>query len=479
MIAGVKKEAVLVFLILALSYAYFYHDPGWNGNSRLDLSFAIVEEGRFTIDTYCDQPNTFTKDLAVNNGHFYTSKAIGSSLVAAVFYLPIYHLGKLLGVHIAVAELKYVLTVLSIGLPSAIAGSLMYVLARQVTGDRFRAFVLTMVANLGTMIFPFSVIFFGHQLAGALLFTAFFLVFQIKKADVLRWKGRVFLIGFLLGFALITEYPVAPIILILTVYYFFVIWRTPWKRSLAVLLPALGALIPIAIVLFYNIAVFEQPIATGYNHSAVPEFQEQQSEGLVGIGWPDPAVIFYLTLHPALGLFWQSPVLILSLIGAWHMWRKSPYRLEAVVSISAFLSLVVLFSGFYNWWGGWTFGPRYIIPMLPFLFLPLVYIPRRWFALVYILGAISIAQMSIAVFGLILIPDDFYKQITEAAYFSYSSIYSYCLPLLANGQFANNIGNKFLGLETWTSVLPLLAGITLLIALFFREKQPRQALPSA
>src|SRR5215210_178809 len=114
---GTKREALLVFLLLAFIYAYFYHDPGWNGNSRLDLTFAIVQEGRLTIDSFHNQEGTFTKDKAFYEGHYYTSKAIGSSVIAAFFYFPLYWLEQLFNLRLDWGEIKYLLTFLSIGLP--------------------------------------------------------------------------------------------------------------------------------------------------------------------------------------------------------------------------------------------------------------------------------------------------------------------------------------------------------------------------
>ena len=471
MINSAKRGAFLVFLLLAFSYSYFYHDPGWNGNSRLGLTFAVVEEGRLTIDSFHDQQDTFTKDKAIYDGHYYTTKAIGSSLTAVLFYFPLHQLEQFLNINLKTGLIKYILTFFSIGLPSALAGSLMYVLCKQVTNNRFHSFAFTMAVNLGTMIFPFSVIFFGHQLVGSLLFIAFFLIFQFKNKAIYQRKSVFFLVGFLLGYALITEYPVAPIILILTAYYFFALSKIDEINfNFAVILPAIGAFIPVAITLAYNTAVFGNPMATGYTYSAVPYFQQQQTQGLVGISLPNPQAIFFMTIHPAYGLFWQSPVLIMALIGIWFMIRMPKYRFEAFISIIAFSSLLVLYSGFYNWWGGSTFGPRYIIPMLTFLCIPLTFIPKRWFPSVVILGLVSIMQMMVVVSTLILVPDNVSARINEIGYFTYSSIYSDCLQLLLNGELSKNLGNQFLGLNTWVSLIPLLIVMLIVTLIFFARR---------
>ena len=50
-LVGYTKRALLVFVLLAIIYGYYYQDPLANGNSRLDLTFAIVQQGRLTIDS--------------------------------------------------------------------------------------------------------------------------------------------------------------------------------------------------------------------------------------------------------------------------------------------------------------------------------------------------------------------------------------------------------------------------------------------
>src|SRR5512146_1102428 len=66
---------LLLSLILFLASAYFYQDPEWNGNSRLDLTRAVVEEGTVAIDAYQSLPQWDTNDKAFYNGHYYSDKA--------------------------------------------------------------------------------------------------------------------------------------------------------------------------------------------------------------------------------------------------------------------------------------------------------------------------------------------------------------------------------------------------------------------
>jgi hypothetical protein len=61
-----------------------------------------------------------------------------------------------------------------------------------ISASRVRAFTVTMAVALGTLVLPFSYLFFGHQLAAALLFGSFYLIFQRKTRPERSSDGRLF-----------------------------------------------------------------------------------------------------------------------------------------------------------------------------------------------------------------------------------------------------------------------------------------------
>jgi hypothetical protein len=462
------RQAGLVFLLLAFMYVYYYQDPQANGNTRLDLAFAIVQDGRLNIDSFVNAPGTQTIDVASNNGHYYTDKAIGSSLLAAVFYAPLYLFMKLTGHQFSLLHIKYILTALVISLPSAFAGSLVYVMCETISGSRLRALIATLAVTLGTMVLPFSAIFFGHQLAGALCFTAFFLLYQLKLKPSLQSKwGYHFGIGLLLGYAFLTEYTTAVIILPLCLYFFYLRQTKlsfSWVRRL--LLPfALGAAVPLAVLMLYNTLSFGGPLSIGYENLA-NQYRTSMSQGFMGISWPRLEVLFYITFHPAMGLFWQSPVLLLSMVGLVFMWRDKHYRPETLIVVVAFVGFLLINAGYFMWWGGYSFGPRHLIPMLLFLALPLVMLPRKLDPLVVILLAISFVQMLIPLAGSMLAPDTYFAQNAHLKFFGYSTIYDYSWKQLLAGNFAYNLGSKLLRLKGWLIMLPNITAVLFVVAIF-------------
>lgn len=444
-------DHVLVFFLLLVSYAYIYHDPGWNGNSRFGLTLAMVEEGRLTIDTYHNKDGTQTGDKAFFKGHYYSDKAIGASLLAAGFYAPIYHLSQWLNIRLPIGAVKYLLTVLAIGLPSALAGTLLFRMGRSITGNRLRAFFITVMASFGTMNYPFSQIFFGHQAAAACLVFAFYLAYS-GRITITNHKA---LFGFLLGYALLTEYTTGIVTAALAVYYLYVIRKEARPiRIIDFLLPVAGSAIPLTILVTYNLICFNHPLTIGYFNVEGPEFSIPMSQGFMGILWPSLHVMYYLTLHPAQGLFWQSPMLCLAAAGCFGMWREKR-KIELMIILFSFSSYLLANSGFVMWWGGDSFGPRHLVPVIPFLAWTLYFLDRRWMAALGLLGLVSMFHMLLAASSRIWIAGDVYEFIQHLGYFGYSAIYDGCLGLLRSGHFARNIGTELLHLDAWWSLVLL------------------------
>lgn len=415
-----NKNAFMLFLILSLTYAYFFQDAMANGNSRLGLTFAIVQEGRLAIDSFHDKVGTFTDEKALFQGHYYTDKAIGSSLIASIFYFPLYKLSTIFNFQIKLRLIKHILTFCSIGLLSAFTGSLIFLLCDFISINKFWSYIVSIALCLGTMSFPYTIAFFGHQIAAGLLFFAFILIFQQKINSGKNGVFSLFIIGFLLGLTLITEYTSILIVFPLCLYYFFVIIKYKTIRLMSYLiLPTLGGLLPLIIMFLYNYVCFGTPFSIGYTYENSEYFRESMSSGLMGIHWPSLKILYYETIFPAKGLFWQSPILILSIVGLFYLFQHKEYWVEGFITIFALCAYFLVNSGYYAWSGGWSFGIRGIIPMLPFLSIPLMFLPKRYHILAIALTTISVFQMLVVSASNILVPDDYIAKLDT---FKFSSI---------------------------------------------------------
>jgi hypothetical protein len=392
-------------------------------------------------------------------------------VVGALLYEPLYWIKQIFN-HGSQNTVEKILTYSIIGLPSAFAGCLIYVLCLYLSKSRFRAYLVTLTITLGTLYFPYSTIFYSHQFTSALLFSAFFLIFFLKEKPE-KWKNWYsFLVGSLLGWALISEYQAAIIVLALVSYYLYVLWRNrTFHHPRSIVLPILGGLIPLLLQLVYNKVCFGNFLAIGYINESDPTFNSAMAQGIMGIHWPSLSVLYYMTLHPTAGIFWESPALVFSIAGIVYMFLKHRYRVEAILAIWIIGAYLVIMSGYYMWWGGFAVGPRFLIPMLPFFCIFLVFIPK-WLNWPFVLlSLISIGQMLIAAAGTVQAPDGWVSRIGTQGFFSYSNIYSYCLKYLEKGRFTPNLGHQFLGLESWNSLIPLLVVIGVVTGFFFWKRK--------
>lgn len=95
-----------------------------------------------------------------------------------------------------------------------------------------------------------------------------------------------------------------------------------------------------------------------------PFWQTPFWEGLAG-----------LLLSPGRGLFIYSPIFLLSLVGLAVAWISGPLLFK-YMSIGPVLA-VLLYSRWSLWWGGWSYGPRLLAELAPFLCLFLYFCCTR------------------------------------------------------------------------------------------------------
>src|SRR5699024_1402910 len=82
---------------------------------------------------------------------------------------------------------------------------------------------------------------------------------------------------------------------------------------------------------------------------------------------PDVRRLYWITVHPYRGLLYCCPLFALSLLALLKPDRAWLRKNVVPALIVAFF--ILFYTSFNGWAGGFSVGPRYAIPALPFLFL--------------------------------------------------------------------------------------------------------------
>jgi hypothetical protein len=119
----------------------------------------------------------------------------------------------------------------------------------------------------------------------------------------------------------------------------------------------------------------------------------QTAAPLLGVfGGTRPDLLPKLLWMPYRGLFFWSPVLAAGLVAALAWLRAPGRRPEALLCLGLFAAFLAMNASFNAWHGGGTFGPRYLVPAVPFLALPLVAAFERARLATGVLLAVSLAS---------------------------------------------------------------------------------------
>lgn len=446
---------VALFLLCWFLFAYFNQGGGWNQNARFAEVRAIVEEGRCAIDNFLvyrrapadaedlerlrvekaeytyegqryrlcwvDAVWQFTPvgthplgegvkeapmvemcasgDIGYveKTGHFHPNKPPGTSFLAVPAYFVIFHVERALGInpdHWFTLNVNcWLTTILTTGLASAIGCVLFFRLAREFAGGAvLPALLATFALAFGTTFLPFGTILFDHNLTAVLLLAAFYLLRKNASAESSS-RALLFLGGLCAGVAAITNYVAAVAVIFLGCYVLLAsgsILRLSTFEIRRGIFYSLGVVPPFFAICAFNFVNFGSPFALS-NDFQNPLFADPK--GALGMfALPDPYVALVISVSPYRGLFLLCPVLILAVAG-WVVWlREKTFVTEARLGIAIFGFFFLVNTAFNGYHGGFSAGPRYLIPGIPFLALPLVVAFVRWRKTSAVLLALSVGQ---------------------------------------------------------------------------------------
>lgn len=472
------RRPLLIFALLLTCYAYVLPRwSDWNQNSRLNLVLALVDDRTVSIDRYVAN----TGDYALYGGRAYTDKPPGLSFMALPIYMALSPILDLPPVRerlqalaggaafggtlredgsglredkVRFAIVQYTLTLVVVATAAAALGVLLYLALGRLGVPPAVAAAGALAYGLGTSAAPYAGNFYAHQLVAALLFGAFLVAWPRDGEASRPAPAAALLCGLLLGWAVISEYPAA---LPAAAIGLYALARRGW-RWLAPL--AISGALPLALLVAYDMAAFGTPLPIGYAHSAL--WQDQHTTGFMSITAPQLDALWGLTFGAFRGLFVRAPWLLLALPAYVVWWRSGERRAEWWLLLIAPAALTLFYGSSAMWWGGFAAGPRYIVPIIPFLALPAAWLlARLWAWPAARAAAAAVVALSIALVWAEAVAGQLFP--SDAVRNTWTG---YVLPAWSAGDIARNLGMA-LGLAGPLSLAPLaaiaLAGAALLL----------------
>ncbi|HKA24332.1 MAG TPA: hypothetical protein VKF80_05085 [Candidatus Eisenbacteria bacterium] len=280
------------------------------------------------------------------DGRLYPKAGIGQALAAAPFYV----LGKL-AAPFAPPRLRPFVVRAGTSLVNPFAGGVLaavfLLLLLELGLAPRQALGLTAVAAFATPLWVYAKLFLGETLLATGLTVELYGVTRLRK-DGGMGAAALAALGF--GFAILVKYAIAPAA---------VLFFLPALPELKRVRPALASILivgaSLAVALAYDVARTGNLISSGYGRQGT----------LAAFSTPIWVGLYGLLFSSGKGLLWFAPVVALAPAG-FLAWRRIDSKLAMGVAAGVVVT-ILLYATFEHWAGDGSWGPRYLVPLVPAL----------------------------------------------------------------------------------------------------------------
>jgi hypothetical protein len=302
------------------------------------------------------------------DGRFYSPFGIGQSLFNVPFYLAARAAERHLGVRVGRSD---TLEKAGVAMGSTVAATgavwVVFLFAWRLAGRLDAAVATALTCAFGTLLWPYSKFGFNQALTAWCLTAGIYAAWLGVRASR---RGVLFWSGVWLACAFLTRHEMALAAAVVAVWV--AAESRADRREGAARLACVATPLLCAVVfwLWYNAVRFGHPLDTGNLGPA--EAVDDQHFSFSGATLAGVAGLLF---SPGRALFLYAPVAAACLASIPSLARRD--RSLAWLIVGAFTSLLVLYGSLRYWDGLRGYGPRYLVPLLPLLTVPLALWVRR------------------------------------------------------------------------------------------------------
>lgn len=245
----------------------------------------------------------------------------------------------------------------------ALSSVFFYMIILKIINSTSISLFITFLYSFGSLIFSYTGTFFSEPLCVLFTIISFLFIINNESTPESKLNRNYFYSGVFLGLAITTHISA---VLSIPFYYMFILGQNSKNKlnlkqfSIASLYFSLGLGIFCILLFYFNFIRFGNIFETG--RSADPLYHyaiyTNPLEGIYG-----------LLLSPGKGIFIYSPIVLLSII-FWKRFHKR-YPHLSIAIIGMIITRILFLASRSDWHGGFALGPRYLLIIMPFLFIPI------------------------------------------------------------------------------------------------------------
>ena len=346
---------MLLFLVL-----WFAYGAAINSSNLLDFDLqqigveAMVERGHFYLEGSASPQMQTKGDVFEYRGHKYAAKQPGQFMAGSVVYFVLHKLGLTYSNHYLLTAA--LVTFFTSSLVLAASGVALFIIASEMTANGrglFWPLATTLSYAFATTVFAYSGIAHHDALATGYLVIGFCLVFQLsrrsggERGSYPRAVGA----GFLMGLAITTS--MLPFFMVILCILYFLSLRR-WRIMPVFFVSLLAGLLPLFI---YDAVSFGNPFRLA-NMAGAAVFADTF--------WHfDPNNLGNKLVFYARALVSYVPVFVVGMFGLSYYPRQFKRSSEFLTVIGVMIVLAAFILNIPSD-GDCQFGPRYLMPAMPF-----------------------------------------------------------------------------------------------------------------